>query len=753
MKKILMRTGLVLALLLVVMGVDAQKVDKRLTNLLEQTQLRRAQGVSPVDMEGVKKTMSVDFNADGTLRSVSAIATLQAGAQCPTEKLQQMGIEVRYVIGDMAVLNVPASQLLALEKIEEFRFVSADQKMQLHNSASRAEMGIDKVSVKESALAEGLPQAYTGKGVVLGIIDKGIDFGHAAFRDEEGRTRIKKAVVYSETTKQLVEYTTQSEILNLTSDSRESAHGSHTSGTAAGSYMENFQQGMAPEADLVLCGLSRELTDANISDCIKRIFDYAESVGKPAVVSISLGNILGLHDGSDIQSKAVVQLTDNGNKKGRIVLTSSSNSAENYQSIIKTMKDEEKDQYGYHVKTVLGAYSLAASPLTNQQVGYNDTYCIYAGDFQNFEILLAIVDLTTGEALPLTEWEGKLIDRNGNVLTYDKYPQPLYEDIPTLAGGNARIYYLSFADPVYLIDKKYRFALAVQASHDGQVIKMMSNGDNAQEHCFDAPHRDGTADFRTLGYTEGNGDFAFSTSICNDATISVGAYVSRISWKNYQDSEYSYPASTLTGKKQEKGEIADFSSYGIDDTGRRLPTIIAPGMGLISATNNYCTTYFKESEPGVVKSDIGNAAPTLVENVSKYNRSNWYHLAQGTSMSCPSAAGAIALWMQANPQLTANEVKEILKETCENDEWTTDVTKIPSGNLVQAGFGKINCLKGLKKITGATGIDVISIDGERRATPATMYSVDAPVYNILGQRVNKSQKGLVIYKGRKYLNR
>ena len=42
-------------------------------------------------------------------------------------------------------------------------------------------------------------------------------------------------------------------------------------------------------------------------------------------------------------------------------------------------------------------------------------------------------------------------------------------------------------------------------------------------------------------------------------------------------------------------------------------------------------------------------------------------------------------------------------------------------------------------------------DGDRHATPATMYSVDAPVYNTMGQQVDKSHKGLVIYKGKKYL--
>ena len=78
---------------------------------------------------------------------------------------------------------------------------------------------------------------------------------------------------------------------------------------------------------------------------------------------------------------------------------------------------------------------------------------------------------------------------------------------------------------------------------------------------------------------------------------------------------------------------------------------------------------------------------------------------------------------------------------------------IPSGNPMQAGYGKIDAVAGLKMITGSTAIETIEAGGNREATPATMYSVDAPVYNMMGQRVGKNTRGLVIYKGKKYLNK
>ena len=86
----------------------------------------------------------------------------------------------------------------------------------------------------------------------------------------------------------------------------------------------------------------------------------------------------------------------------------------------------------------------------------------------------------------------------------------------------------------------------------------------------------------------------------------------------------------------------------------------------------------------------------------------------------------------------------MMKQTCVNDVFTTDEALIPSRNKVQAGFGKVDCLAGLKKILDITGIETVSMDGHREATPATMYSVDAPVYNMMGQRVDKNTSGLVI---------
>ena len=729
-----------LLLVACVVIAQAQKIDSRLTELVQQSVSRRAQGLAPLDAKAVNKEIAVRFNADGSINTLSAIATLKEGAECPTEKLEQMGIEVRFVLGDMVALRIPADKLQLLEPLEEFIEVKADEMKHVMNDEARKAVGVNMVDIEAAAKSMGLPQAYTGKDVVVGVIDDGIDFNHAAFRDANGNTRIRKAVEYISFLDMMEEYEPSVISEQLSSDLDETSHGTHTSATAAGSDIGNNMQGMAPDADLVLVGLGGATSDANIVEGIQRIFDYADAVKKPAVVNISLGGIAGLHDGSDDLAKGIAKLTENGTKPGRAVVVSSGNSAAEWQSIIKKFPNTTDE-----LKTVLGASNITDKGLAQ----YSETYYLYATDYQDFTPTLTMVDFSTGNFVDMT---GHVKDKQGeNVnLSFVK----LYKSIvKTIKGTDAIIWRISFRRAnVFLDNIFYRLAITVKAGHADQTINMICTGDNNLEPCFDTPKTATGYDFAANGWTKGHSDFACNTAICNDAVISVGAYVTKTSWTNYQNEGYNYPKSGLTGDYQQLGEIADFSSYCIDDNGQPRPTLIAPGQGVLSAANNYDKNFFKASEAGIVNPNSSRKA-RLCSNVEKFGRQNWYILSQGTSMSTPVVTGVVALWMQANPKLTAKEIINIMKETCDNDEWTTNVNKIPSHNKVQAGFGKINCLKGLKKITGATAIDVVTMDGQRQATPATMYSVDAPVYNMMGQQVDKAQKGLVIYKGKKYLNK
>ena len=302
----------VLLFLLVSAGAGAQKVDQRLIRLVEHAAASRAQSGYPDGAKALSSQIPVKLNADGTVSTLSAIATLEKGAECPTALLEQMGIEVRFVLDDMVALVIPADKMTELEQVDAFSYVRADEYVKKDNEEARLTTGVEQVNTASASQANGLPEAFTGEGVVLGIIDGGIDFNHAAFCHPDGTTRVKKVFYF---TNDKMKAYTGNKISKLTSDGIDS-HGTHVAAIAGGSDLGNGQKGVAPQADLILCGIDEELSNVNIIDCIKSIFDYADQVGKPAVINLSLGNPLGLHDGSEMVGTAIAKLTDNGTMSG-----------------------------------------------------------------------------------------------------------------------------------------------------------------------------------------------------------------------------------------------------------------------------------------------------------------------------------------------------------------------------------------------------------------------------------------------------
>jgi hypothetical protein len=115
-----------------------------------------------------------------------------------------------------------------------------------------------------------------------------------------------------------------------------------------------------------------------------------------------------------------------------------------------------------------------------------------------------------------------------------------------------------------------------------------------------------------------------------------------------------------------------------------------------------------------------------------------YTCLSGTSMACPTVSGIIALWLEANPKLTLANVKDVLANSCDNDEFTAK-------NPIRWGYGKINAKKGLDYIQDqVTGIVLMS-DG-RSMMEDVWYTLDGR--RLMGQ---PTQRGIYINKGKKFI--
>ncbi len=162
--------------------------------------------------------------------------------------------------------------------------------------------------------ASPLTRSYSGKGVVLGFIDTGIDFNHPDFKDANGKTRIAYIWDQSQSAGSLAPqpYNYGREWKAGQIDSGQCTHtglafyghGTHVAGIAAGNGKANGRHaGCAPDADIIMVAIDFSKAGSTISDAANYILAKAAAMGKPCVVNASVGDYSGSHDGTDLEAQ------------------------------------------------------------------------------------------------------------------------------------------------------------------------------------------------------------------------------------------------------------------------------------------------------------------------------------------------------------------------------------------------------------------------------------------------------------------
>jgi subtilisin family serine protease len=175
------------------------------------------------------------------------------------------------------------------------------------------------------------------------------------------------------------------------------------------------------------------------------------------------------------------------------------------------------------------------------------------------------------------------------------------------------------------------------------------------------------------------------------------------------------------GKDTPLGTIADFSSIGPTRDGRIKPDVVAPGVNIISAGSSFHEYSYGEQ--------------MVTSTVFQHKTYPWCVMS-GTSMATPCVAGIVALWLQANPQLTPEGVKEIIKATSKKPE---ESMEYPNNTY---GYGLIDAYAGIKMILkDVTGIENVVTT----AVPNDGW------YTLSGTHINgkPAAKGIYIHQGRK----
>ena len=550
-------------------------------------------------------------------------------------ELQANGVQVTGKYDEFITASVPVQKLEQIAKLSSVKMVAIARNARHHTDVAKGIVNADKAW---NGTNYGLPQGFKGEDIVLGIIDDGIEFNHRAFLKADGTSRVKAVYMPNASsanggTRAVIDgvqlsgyqYTTPSQIAALTCDDSSESHGTHTTGCAAGSQVGNYA-GMAPEADLVLAGCGASLTETAILNSAKYIGNYAKNVlGKPCVISISLGSDTGPHDGKSSICLGYNQV------------------AEQYGAVILLAAGNEADILGHATKTL------------SSDDDYMTVICNVSGGWWGGGGTGAC-DIWNSTSDPL---QVKVLIMSGSSVTSqsDWMSSGSFNGV-TVQGA---------VDPN---NGRYQLYIESSASKAAFVIKGKSGN---EIHVYTDDYYASLASSGSVsGYTLTPG--TYDGSMCDDMTaekvISVGAQASR----------------STDGYGQ--GDVAYFSSYGTDFNGINHPLVTAPGHYVISSINDY--------------DSYQSSTWSTTFNGKTYK---WGEMS-GTSMATPIAAGVVVLYLQADPTLDVDRVKEIITETA------TPYPASSTSPVKARGAGIINALGGIEYILQHQGPTIIAKPSE-----------------------------------------
>ncbi len=238
-------------------------------------------------------------------------------------ELSKVGGTIGTQLGSILTISIPANQLDVLQQFANFAAVNIappDEQLSMSVSRSNSQMSGAWLGINvDSAHALG----YTGKGVLIGVVDDGFNFNHGDFKDVNGKTRI--LYMWNQMTNTPAQFPTapayaygtewDSAAINAgLATIPNNAHGTNCLGIAAGDGSQSGEKGITPDANIILVvrKTGTGATSANIIDAFNYIQKKAKLLGMPVSISYSIGGHSGAHDGTRDQELAIDSLSGNG---------------------------------------------------------------------------------------------------------------------------------------------------------------------------------------------------------------------------------------------------------------------------------------------------------------------------------------------------------------------------------------------------------------------------------------------------------
>jgi subtilisin family serine protease len=371
----------------------------------------------------------------------------------------------------------------------------------------------------------------SGAGVVIGIVDSGIDASHPAFR---GRIHsIWDQLLPGPGAREGAIGAVLSGA-NLQSSIDESGHGTHVAGIAAGKHVR--YGGVAPDATLVIVKTRR--STAQVAEGLRYVFRVAAELGRPAVVNLSLGGHGDAHDGSDPLSKAIDEETG----PGRIVCAAAGNDGKEGIHARRTIEPGSTVGIRFRVP-----------PSSAHIVVLNGWY---AGTAALEFALRSPSDVQT-------EWQGTIASGD---------PLRTYETPRT------RVNLVTRDSNPSNGDRSVRAELLAERAGEGVtpgVWQMFVRNAGSESARLDVWITDGGGQYAGFSGTSVDDTCLIGTPGAAARAITVGSYTTRVEWQDAKGGVHRIGLAL--------DDISDFSSCGPLRNGAEKPDLVAPGAMIVSS--------------------------------------------------------------------------------------------------------------------------------------------------------------------------
>lgn len=213
-------------------------------------------------------------------------------------------IRVDELSNEYAILNVPEFAMNQVADAVEVEYVEKPKRLYF---AVREGIQASCITPLQSAKYN-----LTGKGVIVAVLDSGIDFSHPDFRNADGSTRI--LALYDETLdrefsseqiNEAINAPNEQERFRLVPSRDTSGHGTHVAGIAAGNGRASggVNRGVAYESPLLVVKLGTAEPDGfprttQLMRALDYVVEKALQLRMPMAVNMSFGNNYGSHSGT-----------------------------------------------------------------------------------------------------------------------------------------------------------------------------------------------------------------------------------------------------------------------------------------------------------------------------------------------------------------------------------------------------------------------------------------------------------------------